>query len=133
MYQNIMIPLDGSEVAECVLPHVETFMKNGLVKNASFVRVLEPLPITLYDASVTFDMVPSAETPPAGGRKDMFFPDMEYWEKHAAERNFSAKAYLDHVPNRFNQYGTKIKCEVLEGRIAETLANYAEDNNIDLV
>ena len=23
MYQKIMVPLDGSELAECVLPHVE--------------------------------------------------------------------------------------------------------------
>ena len=24
MYQKIMVPLDGSELAECVLPHVAT-------------------------------------------------------------------------------------------------------------
>lgn len=133
MYENLMIPLDGSKLAECVLPHVEAFVKNGLVKNASFVRVLEPLPVTLYDASVTFDMVPSAEAPPSGGRKEKFFPDMEYWERQAAERNISAKAYLDNVSNRFNQYRTTIKCEVLEGPVAETLASYSEENNIDLI
>ena len=26
MYQKIMVPLDGSEVAECVLPHVGAFI-----------------------------------------------------------------------------------------------------------
>jgi len=26
MYHNVLVPLDGSELAECVLPHVETVL-----------------------------------------------------------------------------------------------------------
>jgi nucleotide-binding universal stress UspA family protein len=27
MYKKILVPLDGSELAECVLPHIETIMQ----------------------------------------------------------------------------------------------------------
>ncbi len=40
MYEKIMVPLDGSELAECVLPHVEAFIKGCHVANVVFVRVV---------------------------------------------------------------------------------------------
>jgi len=43
MYEKIMVPLDGSELAECVLPHVEGFIKGCHVSKVVFVRVVEPL------------------------------------------------------------------------------------------
>jgi len=43
MYQKIMVPLDGSDLAECVLPHVETVAIGCAVKNVIFVRAVEPL------------------------------------------------------------------------------------------
>jgi len=36
------VSLDGSEVAECVLPHLETIAKGCGVKEVTFVRVQEP-------------------------------------------------------------------------------------------
>ncbi len=33
MYQKIMVPLDGSELAECVLPHVEAITSGCRVSN----------------------------------------------------------------------------------------------------
>lgn len=131
MYQKIMIPLDGSELAECVLPEVEAFLRGSLVKTAVFIMVVEPVPIILYNASVTFDMVKYPETL----ERDIFPPNMEYWETKRAERKISGTVYLDHIANRFHQYGVKIECEVLDvaGRVAKTLADYAEDNHVDMI
>ena len=42
MYKKIMVPLDGSELAECVLPHVEAFIEGCQVNHFVFVRVVEP-------------------------------------------------------------------------------------------
>ncbi|MFC1924072.1 universal stress protein, partial [Chloroflexota bacterium] len=41
MYQKIMVPLDGSELAECVLPHAEAIARGCLTKEVIFVRVVE--------------------------------------------------------------------------------------------
>jgi nucleotide-binding universal stress UspA family protein len=44
MYKKIMVPLDGSELAECVLPHVESIITGCQVSTIVFVRVIEPAP-----------------------------------------------------------------------------------------
>ncbi|GAJ06773.1 unnamed protein product [marine sediment metagenome] len=45
MYSKVIVPLDGSELAECVLPHVETISKGCGVHDVIFVRVVEPFRI----------------------------------------------------------------------------------------
>ena len=37
-----MVPLDGSELAECVLPHVEAIAKGCKIKELILLRVVEP-------------------------------------------------------------------------------------------
>ncbi len=43
MYKNILVPMDGSELAECVLPHVESIAKGCGAESVTFVRVVEPV------------------------------------------------------------------------------------------
>ena len=43
MFKKIMVPLDGSELAECVLPYVDDFIKQGQVESIVFVRVIRPV------------------------------------------------------------------------------------------
>ncbi len=111
MYKRIMIPLDGSQVAECVLPHAETFLKNGLVETAVLIRILEPLPIPMFEAGV----------------------NVEYMENVLKNNERQALEYLQKIADGLSKYGVSIKCEVLEGPIADTLASYAEDNKVDLI
>jgi len=41
MYQKILVPLDGSVLAECVLPHVEVLARGCQAKSIVFIRVVE--------------------------------------------------------------------------------------------
>ena len=43
MFKRIMVPLDGSELAECVIPYVEDFIDQGQVEFIEFVRVVKPV------------------------------------------------------------------------------------------
>jgi nucleotide-binding universal stress UspA family protein len=43
MYNKIMVPLDGSELAECVMPHVESITTGCKITNVVFVRVVNPI------------------------------------------------------------------------------------------
>ena len=36
MYKKILVPLDGSKLAECALPHVENMVKAGAVGEVTF-------------------------------------------------------------------------------------------------
>ena len=38
-----MVPLDGSELAKCVLPHVEAITSGYRVTNVVLVRVIDPI------------------------------------------------------------------------------------------
>ena len=42
MYKKIMVPLDGSALAECVLPHVEAITKGCAAKELILLRIVEP-------------------------------------------------------------------------------------------
>jgi nucleotide-binding universal stress UspA family protein len=43
MYNKILVPLDGSELAECVLSHVEAIAGGCGVLDITFLRVVEPI------------------------------------------------------------------------------------------
>ncbi|MFN2127057.1 MAG: universal stress protein [Anaerolineales bacterium] len=110
MYEKIMVPLDGSELAECVLPHVEVFIKGCHVSNVVFVRVVEPV------------------TEPSG-----ISIGTQKWRERESTRKSAAKDYLDQIKHRLSYEGTELYSEVLVGRVADSLADYTEKNNIDLI
>ena len=111
MYEKIMVPLDGSELAECVLRHVEGLIKGCHVSHVVFVRVVEPI------------------TEP-GGNVSI---GTEEWRERESTRKSAAKDYLDQIKNRLKYEGTELHSEVLVGRVADSLADYTEKNDIDLI
>jgi nucleotide-binding universal stress UspA family protein len=120
MYRKIMVPLDGSELAECVLPHAEAIAKGCGVAEVIFVRVVEPthLPIgSLTDGSETF-----TEDAAERLRKQI-----------DAGNESAAKDYLNQVVSRVKLGGAKGRPELLKGKAADNLAEYATHNDIDLI
>ena len=83
MYEKIMVPLDGSELAECVLPHVEDLIKGCHVSNVVFVRVVEPI------------------TEPNG-----ISIGTEKWRESESTRKSAAKDYLNQIVDRLKDEGT---------------------------
>jgi nucleotide-binding universal stress UspA family protein len=43
MYNKIMVPLDGSELAECVMPHVEAITTGCKITNVVFSKLPRPI------------------------------------------------------------------------------------------
>ena len=113
MYQKILVPLDGSVLAECVLAHVEALAKGCLVKNLVFVRAAEPF-----------------ESPSVVAEYPLKPEDVA---RVNAERQESAKSYLQKIAKRTSYENTNITWEVLPGRAAESIVDYATKNSIDLI
>jgi nucleotide-binding universal stress UspA family protein len=109
----MMVPLDGSELAECVLPHVEAFVKGFNLSDVILVRVVEP-------EAVSYRHMLPKETPTMAAQRE-------------ADRKSSAKDYLNRVAARIRCEGATLRGEVLVGKAAESLIDYAEKNNIDLI
>jgi nucleotide-binding universal stress UspA family protein len=120
MYKKIMVPLDGSKLAECVLPHVDGFVTGSQVETIIFVRVIEPTP-NRYSAVGSTVGPENYETV----RKNV--------ERIEEESRSSAERYLKEVISRVKQDGIKYKVDVLVGKVADRLVDYVDANEIDLV
>ncbi len=112
MYQHIMVPLDGSKLAECVFPHVEVIAKGCNVKKVTFVRVVEPLHLHR-------------------GVESGFSPEER--ERLEAETMGIARNYLDQLVKQFKYNKVRVQSEVLYGNVADKLADYADKNAVDLI
>jgi nucleotide-binding universal stress UspA family protein len=120
MYKNIMAPVDGSELAECVLPHVESIAKGCGVATVLFVRVVEPvhLPVgTDSDGGSVFTEKDAARI-------------REQTDSHNQKL---AKQYLDRLISHSKYDGVDVEAAVIVGKPAESLAEYAENNGVDLI
>lgn len=113
MYKTIMVPLDGSALAECVLAHVEALAKGCLVKDIIFVRAVEPFTYPTYAGEVTI-------TPNEINQIN-------------TENKLAAENYLKQLTGRLKYENVQIRWEVLFGRVAEMIASYATKNQADLM
>ena len=113
MYQHILVPLDGSELAECVLPHVEALAERHDACKVTLVRVV--LPLHLY-----------------GGVESSLSPEER--QRLEVDSMKVAREYLDIVVKRLRDAGIGVESEVLYGgRVVDEIVEYAEKNEVDLV
>ena len=113
MYKHIMVPLDGSELAECVLPHVIAVATGCTVPKVTLVRVVTPLKIygTEMDGSISPEIMAKVES----------------------ENLATARAYLDKKAQELRKSGIEVGTEVLFGNVLEALTDYAEKGGVDLI
>lgn len=107
MINHVLVPLDGSELAECVLPHL-----------------LAIAPIT--EARVTLIHV-LERTPFRNGSAAPF--DLLGWHMQKQE----SQSYLDRIAGRLQKSGLEVEQVILDGNPAEVLIEFARNNDVDLV
>jgi len=112
MYKKIMVPLDGSKLAECAFPQVEAIASGCLSNMVVLVRVVEP-----------------RELPANLGT----FINEKAWQKIESDRKAAAKEYLDRVSKELKFKNLQLQTRVLVGKIAESLADFTDKNEIDLI
>jgi nucleotide-binding universal stress UspA family protein len=113
VYQKILIPLDGSELAECSLEHAKAIAQGCRVPNVIIFRAMEPLPVP--------NLPPLAEAGGVSVRRDI--------EREQQE----AKGYLLKVQNQLKTEGMTSQAVTVEGAAAEGILTFAENNNVDLI
>ncbi len=110
MYKKIMVPLDGSKLAECVLPHVQTLAQGSEVNEIVLVRVVEPF----YP------------------RGDFVIEESQIKKMEAAHKA-AAEEYLKNLASQLKFNGIKVSYEVLFGNVADTLAEFVANKQVDLI
>jgi nucleotide-binding universal stress UspA family protein len=120
MYKNILVPMDGSELAECVLPHVETIVRGCNSPTVIFARVVEPTHSPFG----------------AGTDGGTVFTEQEankVREDIDRRNKVEAQQYLTTLAGRTKYDNAEVQTILLSGHPAESLAEYVRKNNIDLV
>ena len=106
MFEEILVPLDGSPLAECVLPHVVAFA-HANDSRVTLLRVLDPSEAMARPRSVDpFD-----------------------WQIRKAE----AETYLRGLAGVLEEAGITPHVEALEGMAAEMTIEYAHSHDLKLI
>ena len=119
MYKKVLVPLDGSKLAECVLPHVESIVRGCTVQDVIFLRIVEstlpygPISDGGYELSASDEARVQAEID-SSNKKD-------------------AEQYLNQIVSQQKYAGLNVQSAVIMGKAAESIADYATENEIDLI
>lgn len=110
MFERILVCLDGSSLAEQILPYAtEEAMRFG--SKVILLQVVN-VPGIVYAAAPGAETVLLDEIQREGGK---------------------AEAYLDHVAQPLREKGLDVKCVVLEGAPGGAIVSYAEKDKVDLI
>ncbi len=109
MYRKILVPLDGSKLAEGVLPHVQALAK-GLGSEVVLIRAVMPLS-TGATAAVGLEAAAEAAK---------------------AERD-QARSHLHSVVQRLKAEGLSVRAEVVEGEAGDAIIDYSRRHEMDLI
>ena len=106
MFDHILVPLDGSSLAECVLPHVVAIAR-ALGARVTLMQVLER----------------------TEGQGLTHLVDPLGWYMGAAE----ARTYLDGLASRLREAGLQVEHVFLEGQAAGRIIEFAQNHGVDLI
>ena len=113
MYNHIMVPLDGSELAECVLPQVISIAKGCGVPKVSLVRVVPPLKIYSSEFEGTIAVA-----------------EMQKIEDQSIA---IAREYLEKKARELKKEDVTVHISVMFGNVIDALTDYVEKNKVDLI
>lgn len=116
--RTLLVPLDGSGLAEKILPHVEALAKQ---------RGAELVEVTL--ARVCESPFITADYPEASMRLtwEEHVKYIQNWFKQGCEQ------YLEGVEKRLMDAGIRVRSEVLMGEPADEIISYAKKNPVNLI
>lgn len=106
MFNPILVPLDGSQLAECVLPHVAAFARS-------------------FDAEITLLRI--LEKNQTGVSSQLF--DLLNWQIQKTK----ATLYLEETKARFMESNIQARAIVLEGLVTEGITEYAQNEGMKLI
>jgi nucleotide-binding universal stress UspA family protein len=106
MINHILVPLDGSALAECVLPHVSAIAQ-------------------AFNARIT--LLHIADIPYEIRGRHVIDPLDWHLQKH------EAKAYLDQISGQLRGTDLKVDHVILDGVAAQCIIDFAQNTHVDLI
>ena len=113
MYQKILIPLDGSELAECSLSHAKVIAKGCNASELIVFRAIEPL------SAQTISAIAEAGNNLLG--------------KAEYENKKEAQDYISKMASTLKAEGFPARGVTTNGKPPDEIIDYSHKNNIDLI
>ena len=125
MYKRILIPLDGSKLAECALPHAEDLAKGCDTEEITLISVTEQVRgrTRAPEAMEVYNATDDPGVQKAGSEITVTF----------GKKERQAQRYLGRIAKRLEAKGVKVRTEILSWPPAESIASYAEHNGADII
>ena len=114
MYKKVLVPLDGSKLAECALKEVRLLAQKGCIGEVVVLTAVD------YPAALL------------GEGSELRTETHRYHELQKG-RIAQAKEYLDGIRTQLAGEGVAVRTEVLEGRADQIIVEYAAKNAVDLL
>jgi len=115
MLQKILVPLDGSELAEKALPYAEAIAEK-------------------FEGELILTMVLQTPTIPLLAEPYGGVPLYNYDEMDMKERHKSAQEYLDGLQDKLRKKNIRTRTKVLENvSVADGIVELASQENIDVI
>lgn len=108
MYAKILVPLDGSALAERALNHAEEIGRGTKAE------------VILFQAF----QAPLGDAPEAGQTEEA---------RAVAEAAAGARAYLEKAAKKLREAGVTVRCEVAQGSADAEILGFAHAENVDIL
>jgi nucleotide-binding universal stress UspA family protein len=140
MYKKIIVPLDGSKLAECVLPHVESIAKTSGTEEVILITVTERFNDMVRKNVLGKPSITSHEYKPA-----VAFTDRPYSGRHfeidpalkiplvSGKILKQGQVYLARIAEQLAKRGVKTGIAILMGDAAEQIVDFAGAEKADLI
>jgi nucleotide-binding universal stress UspA family protein len=116
MYTHALIPLDGSDLAECALNHLKAMLKDGSMREATLLNVVK----------VDLPWMGDNEE-----RSKQIYPNINMIREQAFE---ASRKYLASVESRLAADGITVRTESLEANKPDhAITDYAREKGLDLI
>jgi len=125
MYKKILVPLDGSKLAECALPHAEELAKGCTAAQVILITVTEQVQgqTRAPEAEELHRSTDSTEFRRARSEMTVIF----------GKKQKQAERYLRRIAEKLESKGVKVHTEMLFWPPAEAIASYAKQNGADII
>jgi nucleotide-binding universal stress UspA family protein len=125
MYNRILVPLDGSKLAECALPHVEQLARGYGTEEVILVSVTEQVQARTR-APEAQELYHSSGSPAYQSMRSEVTVTF-------GKKQREARRYLDRIAKKLETKEIKVRTEVLLWPPAEAIASYAEHSSADII
>jgi nucleotide-binding universal stress UspA family protein len=134
-YKKVVVPLDGSKLAEIVIPHVEEIAENCHINTIELVTVTESFKVDVPRSEPVEQYKPKyAVGDRITGR--IYRADSVSLLKVPMDIGKMAKTgrdYLMKIATKLEKKGLNTNITVLIGNVAEEIVHFAEEESADLI